>query len=97
MHLAHPTPCHGRQRTEGLNTFTIPEPDTKTLLPRVTPALLQAWIPTERGSIRAPSSKVTLSGSLKEPDTSNITEQVYDGDEESHDTRRSNMGLNHSG
>lgn len=81
---AHPDPAHcvwaaqnaALERSTpsipwGLKMFAVPEPDTKTLLPRVTPALLQAWIPTESGSIRAPSSKVTLSGSLKEPDTSN--------------------------
>jgi len=69
MHPVHLPPCRGTQRTQGPRMFTLPEPETKTLLPRVTPALLQAWIPTERGSIRAPSSKVTLSGSLQEPDT----------------------------
>lgn len=37
-----------------------------TVLPRETPALRQAWIPTDRGSIRAPSSNVTLSGNLTE-------------------------------
>lgn len=37
----------------------------KTVLPRVTPPLRQAWIPTDSGSIRAPSSNVTLSGNLK--------------------------------
>lgn len=60
-----------RQESQGQTVLTVPEPDTKTLLPRVTPALLQAWIPTERGSMRAPSSKVTLSGSLQEWDTRN--------------------------
>lgn len=42
----------------------VPAPQMSTVLPRVTPALRQAWIPTESGSIRAPSSNVTLSGSL---------------------------------
>lgn len=36
----------------------------RTVLPSVTPALWHAWIPTDRGSIRAPSSNVTLSGNL---------------------------------
>lgn len=45
---------------------SLPAPQMKTLLPSVTSALLQAWIATERGSTRAPSSKVTLSGSLQE-------------------------------
>lgn len=42
----------------------LPAPQMNTVLPRVTPALRHAWIPTDRGSIRAPSSKVTLSGNL---------------------------------
>lgn len=44
----------------------IPAPQMSTVLPSVTPALRQAWIPTDRGSIRAPSSYVTLSGNLQE-------------------------------
>lgn len=42
----------------------LPAPQMSTVLPRVTPALRQAWIPTDKGSIRAPSSNVTLSGNL---------------------------------
>ena len=42
-----------------------PEPHINTLLPKATWALLHAWTPTDRGSINAPSSFVTWSGSLK--------------------------------
>lgn len=44
-----------------------PAPLIKTFDPRVTAAFLQAWTPTDKGSNRAPSSRVTLSGSLKIP------------------------------
>lgn len=43
----------------------LPAPQMNTVLPSVTPALRQAWIPTDRGSISAPSSNVTLSGNLE--------------------------------
>lgn len=42
----------------------LPAPQMSTVLPRVTPARRQAWIPTDKGSIRAPSSNVTLLGNL---------------------------------
>lgn len=41
-----------------------PAPLIRTLEPKVTDAFLQAWTPTDKGSKRAPSSKVTLSGNL---------------------------------
>lgn len=41
-----------------------PAPVTRTLWPRVIPALRQPCRPTERGSTHAPSSKLTLSGNL---------------------------------
>lgn len=43
----------------------LPAPQMSTVLPRATPALRQAWMPTDRGSIKAPSSNVTLSGNLQ--------------------------------
>lgn len=43
-----------------------PAPQMRTLWPRVTSARRHAWIPTESGSIKAPSSYVTFSGSLDE-------------------------------
>ena len=47
------------------HTYNILAPQINTLLPRVTPALLQACTPTLRGSSRAPSSQDTLSGNLQ--------------------------------
>lgn len=41
-----------------------PAPVTRTFWPKVTPALRHPCKPTERGSTHAPSSKLTLSGSL---------------------------------
>ena len=42
----------------------LPAPPIRTLFPMETPALLQAWTATAKGSIIAPASKLTLSGSL---------------------------------
>lgn len=41
-----------------------PAPHTSTVVPAVTRARLQAWMATAKGSMRAPSSWVTLSGNL---------------------------------
>eukprot|EP00499_Haloplacidia_sp_CaronLabIsolate_P009770 CAMPEP_0196783530 /NCGR_PEP_ID=MMETSP1104-20130614/14045_1 /TAXON_ID=33652 /ORGANISM="Cafeteria sp., Strain Caron Lab Isolate" /LENGTH=43 /DNA_ID= /DNA_START= /DNA_END= /DNA_ORIENTATION= len=41
-----------------------PAPNTSTLCPAVTPALLHACTPTDSGSHMAPSSRLTESGSL---------------------------------
>lgn len=43
-----------------------PAPKIKTFDPRRTPPLLQACIPTDKGSSSAPSSNETESGNLKE-------------------------------
>lgn len=42
-----------------------PAPNTNTIEPIPTPPRLQAWTPTDKGSSRAPSSRVTWSGNLK--------------------------------
>ena len=42
-----------------------PAPHTRTLQPKVTPPRAHAWTPTASGSMRAPSSRLTLSGSCK--------------------------------
>lgn len=74
--------CDEALRTGGKHKagYSIPAPQIKTLLPKVTPPLRQAWIPTESGSMRAPSSKVTLSGSLQEPETqATVTIEAFNG------------------
>ena len=50
----------------------LPAPQTRTLFPIDILDLRHAWRPTDKGSIRAPSSKLTLSGSLKI-----IVSQIY--------------------
>ena len=45
---------------------TGPAPKMRIFFPGCTLPLRQAWIPTDKGSHMAPSSKLTLSGSLKQ-------------------------------
>eukprot|EP01135_Chromosphaera_perkinsii_P011085 Nk52_evm1s2333 gene=Nk52_evmTU1s2333 len=43
----------------------VPAPTTAATSPGLMPALVAANMPTEKGSMRAPSAKLRLSGSLK--------------------------------
>ena len=49
-----------------------PAPQIKTVLPKATPARWHACTPTAKGSIRAPSSRLTLSGNLKQKSAASV-------------------------
>ena len=51
-------------QTNRMEEMVSPAPQIKILWPKLTPALLHVWTPTESGSSKAPSSVLTWSGNL---------------------------------